>query len=115
MNIKKYLRNILKDFVVPSYLMTNRDNKDSTYVVYNIMDEIDVAKSDNISEFKKYTVLFRLYSNGDYEDVYLKLDNLLQKNNFEHLSVSEIYDDELDMYQKSIYYTLLLKNNNQGD
>lgn len=111
MSIKKYLRNILNDFIVPTYLMTNRNSKDSTYIVYNIMDELNVSKSDNISEFKKYTVLFRLYSDEDYEDIYLKLNNLLQKNGFEQVSVAEIYDDELDMYQKSIYYTVLLYNN----
>ena len=107
MRIKKYIRTTLSKLNIPIYLMHNPNSNDQTYVVYDITSENHKSITSEGKESIKYTILIRIYSKKDFDDLADELNDLLVDNGFDRRSSAELYDNEMNYYVKSIYYNYI--------
>ena len=109
MEINEIVLSSLEDIDVPVYFLhKHNSNEEDTYIVFNITSESDTAFTDDENEIIKYKILFRIYSKGDFTSTYNILVKKLKENGFMKGVSSSDFDDELLLYQKSVYFTKII-------
>lgn len=109
MEINEIVLKVLEDIDVPVYFLhKHNSNDEDTYIIFNITSESDTAFSDDENEIIKYRILFRIFSKGDFTDTYNILIKKLKENGFVKGASSSDFNDELLLYQKSVYFTKII-------
>ena len=111
MGINELVLKSLEDIGVPVYFLHKHNaNDEDTYIIFNITSEDDRAFTDNENEIVRYRLLFKIFSKGDFTDTYNILVRKLKENGFMKGAASSDFNDELLLYQKSVYFTKILLN-----
>lgn len=104
MNIRKLILDALKPLQIPVYYATNHEATDDIFVVFFIEDIETHSIYDDEEASEKYTIMFHIFSNGDYDTYVKDMKKVLKSNGFRRIAEAENYDSETNYYTKAIKF-----------
>lgn len=104
MNIRSKILNSLKPLNVSVYYGTNYEATEDIYVVFFIEGITTHSIYDDEEASTKYTIMFHIYSTGDYDNYVKDMKQTLKLNGFRRITEAEDYDSETEYYTKAIKF-----------
>ena len=95
------LKELLSNLDVPVAHLKYK-GKETTYVVWSIIDEVPVFSCDDEIEYSLVTVDIDIYSKSNYLNIMSSIKNIMKENNWIWQEDSiEMYEEDTELYHRT--------------